>query len=275
MGTENFDHELNDLCRALKLPSVARDALRLSAQAVRQGQEPIDYLRDLLLTEVEERRERRAARRVKEAGFPLVKTLSSFDFELNPSLSPSKIRALCQGSYIAAAEPVIFIGEPGTGKTHLATAFGYEAAQQGLRVRYTTAAALATRLVEARDARELGSVVRRFAKVDVLILDEWGYLPLARSDAELLFQVLGERQEQRPIVVTTNLPFSEWTSMFPDPRLCRALVDRMTHKAHIIETGKRSIRLEQSLKRKTKGQRSMVSQGEAERKEESTTKERR
>jgi len=141
------------------------------------------------------------------------------------------------------------MGSPGTGKTHLASALGEAATRQGRRVKFTTAAGLVTELVEARDAQELGRVVRRYSKVSLLILDELAYLPLARSDAELLFRVLGERTERLPVIITTNLPFSEWTTMFPDPRLCRAILDRLTHLAHIIETGKKSIRLEEALAR--------------------------
>ena len=153
------------------------------------------------------------------------------------------------GTYIREAEPVIFIGEPGTGKTHLASALGYAAAQQGLRVRFVTSGRLVTELVEAQDAKELGRIIARYSRLDVLILDELAYLPLAQTDAELLFRVLSERQELRPIIVTTNLPFSEWTTMFPDQRLCRAIVDRLTHRAHIIETGTKSMRLQETLSR--------------------------
>lgn len=178
-----------------------------------------------------------------------MKTLEGFDFRRNADLPQALIRQLAHGGYIDAAEPVVLYGDPGTGKTHLATALGVAAARQGRSVRFTTAAALATELTEARDARELARVVGRYSRVELLIIDELGYLPLSVSDAELLFRVLGERQERPPIVVTTNLPFSEWTSMFPDPRLCRAVVDRLTHRAHIIDTGPNSVRLSDTLAR--------------------------
>ena len=153
------------------------------------------------------------------------------------------------GTYITRAEPILFLGEPGTGKTHLATALGVAAAKDGRSVRFTTAGRLVTELVEAKDAHQLGRIAGRLARVDVLIIDEFGYLPFSRNDAELLFQVLSERQEQKPLILTTNLPFGEWTSIFSDPRLCRAVVDRITHKAHIIETGGKSIRLEEAIAR--------------------------
>ncbi len=182
----------------------------------------------------------------------MLKTLDGFDFSRAPHLPETQLRQLANGEYIDKAEPILFLGEPGTGKTHLATALGMAAAAAGRRVRFNTAAGLVTELVEARDARELGRVIRRYSRVDLLIIDELAYLPLSRSDAELLFRVLGERHELRPLVVTTNLPFSEWTNMFPDPRLCRAIVDRITHRAHIIDTGTSSIRLQETLARTQK-----------------------
>lgn len=238
---------LAPLCRELKLPSVGRDAERRATEGARQGVDPLVYLVELLEAEHEERWHRRAARRTKEANFPLVKTLEGFDFKRAPQLPESRIRRLFDGEYIAKAEPILLMGEPGTGKTHLACALGESAARWGLGVKFVTAASLVTELVEARDSLELSRTVARYGRVEVLIIDELAYVPLSKSDAELLFRVLGERNERRPIIVTTNLPFSEWTSMFPDPRLCRALVDRLTHRAHIIETGTQSLRLTETL----------------------------
>jgi DNA replication protein DnaC len=244
-----LDMRLSELCRRLKLPTVCKEARIRADEAARQGVQPFEYLVELLQAELDVRDERRAQRRVKEACFPLVKSLEGFDFRRSPDLPEALIRQLAGGGYIDAAEPVVLYGDPGTGKTHLATALGVAAAHQGRSVRFTTAAALATELTEAKDARELARVVGRYSRVELLIIDELGYLPLSVSDAELLFRVLGERQERRPILVTTNLPFSEWTSMFPDPRLCRAVVDRLTHRAHIIDTGLNSIRLSETLAR--------------------------
>ena len=252
MEAEYLEIRIVELCRALKLPAVGRDATRLAREAVRQSVNPLAYVVDLLETELEERRTRRAQRRVKEANFPVAKTLEGFDFKRASHLPESLLRNLAEGSYIEKAEPILFLGEPGTGKTHLATALGFAAAQQGRKVRFTTAASLVTELIEAKDSRQLTSIVNRHARVDVLILDELAYLPLSRSDAELLFRVLGERQERRPIIVTTNLPFSEWTTMFPDPRLCKAVVDRLTYRAHIIETGMESDRLSQTIQRQNR-----------------------
>lgn len=251
MATRTY---IQDLCHQLRMPAMARDAERRATEAVRQETAPLDYLIGLLETEIEERNDRRVDRLVKEAGFPIVKTLEGFDFTKAPHLPEGRIRELATCAYLAKAEPILFLGDPGTGKTHLATALGVEAARQGHLVRFTTAGRLVTELTEARDARELGRVVARYERTDLLVLDELAYLPLSAIDAELLFRVLGERHERRSIIVTTNLPFAEWTTVFPDPRLCRAVVDRLTHRANIIDTGKKSIRytdtLEQTTRRK-------------------------
>ena len=244
---------LTDLCRGLKLPTVAREAAVLAEQAARRGLGHEEYLLQLLAAEHEERRLRRAARRTKEAGFPRVKTFEGFDFRRNPSLPEARLRKLSEGAYIDRAECVLLVGEPGTGKTHLATALGVAAAEQGRRVRFVTAARLVNELLEARDAAELSRVVDRYARVDLLILDELGYLPLGKVEAELLLQVLSERAECRALVLTTNLPFREWTSIFPDPRLCRAVIDRLTHRSHIFGTGQTFIRLQDALNREGAG----------------------
>lgn len=262
MGPVGNERYVVELCRKLRLPSVGREAVRLAQQAMRQGLDPLSYLIELMELELDEREQRRASRRIKEAGFPLVKTLSGFDFQRAPQLPEARLRELFNGGYLERAEPVLLLGEPGTGKTHLATALGVAAATQGRAVKFVTAAKLVNELLEARDGKELGRVVARYTRVELLIVDELGYVPLSRTDAELLFQVLGERQEKGPIVVTTNLPFGEWTSVFPDPRLCRAVVDRLTHRAHIIETGTRSVRLEESLARRAPGARSASTERE-------------
>jgi DNA replication protein DnaC len=237
------------LCQTLKLPAVAREAAALAEAAQRQQQSLLAYLQQVLELEVAERVARRAARRLKEARFPIIKTLESFDFRRAPTLPEVPLRQLSEGDYINRAETVILLGEPGTGKTHLATALGVAAAHQGRAVRFISTGQLVNELIEAKDARQFNRVVSRYARLELLIVDELGYLPLSKADAELLFQVLSERHERRALVITTNLPFTEWTSVFPDPRLCRAVLDRLTHRAHIIETGTQSVRLQEALKR--------------------------
>jgi DNA replication protein DnaC len=173
-------------------------------------------------------------------------------FNKSGGISPNQIKKLAQGDYIQEAQGIIFIGEPGTGKTHLATALGIKAAEQGITVRFITASELVNKLIEAKNQQHLSRLVKQYARYPLLILDELGYLPLTKNDAELLFQVLSIRHEKKPVIVTTNLPFSEWTSIFHDQRLCRALIDRITHRAHIIETGIRSIRFEEAMSNKKK-----------------------
>jgi len=237
------------LCNDLKLPAIRREAERLGEEALRQGLSHMEFLQQLLELETQERAERRAKRRLNEAKFPLIKTFEGFDFSKNPSLPEPLLRKLADGGYIDVAETVIFMGEPGTGKTHLATALGVSAANQGRRVRFVSLGRLANELIEAKNSQNLSRIIGRYARIDLLILDELGYLPLSAADAELVFQVLSERTERRSMIVTTNLKFNEWTSVFPDPRLCRAVIDRLTHRSHIIDTGKSSIRLEEAKAR--------------------------
>lgn len=235
------------LCKQLQLSFTAENIDTYCEQAQRQKPSYTDFLIDIFTREHESKFNQRAKRRIKEAGFPLIKTLESFNFSKTPDLPETKIRSLSEGDYIIKAEPIIFIGEPGTGKTHLATALGYCAAQQGYCVKFTTVSQLVNALVEARDSRQLSLLSKRYQSYKLIILDELGYVPLAKTDAELLFQILSQRHEKYPIIVTTNLPFSEWTSIFTDHRLCKALIDRLTHHAHIIDTGDNSIRLEQTI----------------------------
>lgn len=200
-----------------------------------------------------ERSERRERRRLLEARFPVMKRLEDFRFTDNPKVSQATIAALAECSWIDDRDSVILIGESGTGKTMLATALAVCACQQGRRVRFTTLAGLANELQEAESKRELARVVARYARTELVVLDELGYLALPEGAAELVFQVISERNERASLIVTTNLPFGEWTKVFPDPRLAKAVVDRITHRAHIIETGTESWRFRHGIQRKGKG----------------------
>lgn len=231
----------------LKLPTVRRRFRALAAEATREQQTPVAYLGALLEAEISERAERRERRRLLDARFPQIKRLDDFRFQDNPSVPQATIAALAEGSWIDDRESVILIGDSGTGKTHLATALAVCACQQGRRVRFTTLAALANELQEAESRRELARVVARYARTEVVCLDELGYLTLPDGAAELVFQVLSERHERGSLIVTTNLPFGEWTKVFPDPRLAKAVVDRLTHRAHIIDTGSESWRFHHGL----------------------------
>jgi DNA replication protein DnaC len=239
----------------LKLPTVKRRFRALAAEATRAQQTPVAYLAALLDAEHHERAERRERRRLIDARFPIVKRLEDFRFQDNPNIPQATIAALAEGSWIDDRESVIFIGESGTGKTMLATALAVCACHQGRRVRFTTLAGLANELQEADSRRELARVVGRYARTELVCLDELGYLALPEGAAELVFQVISERNERGALIVTTNLPFGEWTKVFPDPRLAKAVVDRLTHKAHIIETGSESWRFRHGLARqhKTRG----------------------
>jgi DNA replication protein DnaC len=231
----------------LKLPTVRRRHRSLAAEALREQQTPTAYLAALLEAEVAERAERRERRRLIDARFPVVKRLEDFHYEDNPSVSPAVIASLAEGGWIADRESVILIGESGTGKTMLATGLAVCACQQGRRVRFTTLAGLATELQEAESRRELARVVGRYARTELVVLDELGYLALPDGAAELVFQVISERHERGSLIVTSNLPFGEWGKVFPDPRLAKAVVDRITHRAHIIETGSESWRFRHRL----------------------------
>ena len=237
----------------LKLPTVRRRFRALAEEALREQQTPVAYLAALLEAEMSERSERREKRRLIEARFPVIKRLEDFRFADNPKVSQATIAALAEGSWIDDRESVILIGESGTGKTMLATALAVCACQQGRRVRFTTLAGLANELQEAESRRELARVIARYARTDLVALDELGYLALPEGAAELVFQVISERNERGSLIVTTNLPFGEWTKVFPDPRLAKAVVDRITHRAHIIETGTESWRFRHGLQRKQKG----------------------
>ncbi len=234
----------------LKLPTVKRRFRTLAAEATREQQTPTAYLAALLEAETAERAERRERRRLLDARFPALKPLQEFRFSDNPKIPQATIATLAEGSWITDRESVILIGDSGTGKTHLATALGICACQQGRRVRFTTLAALANELQEAESRRELARVVGRYARTELVILDELGYLALPDGAAELVFQVLSERHERGSLIVTTNLPFGEWTKVFPDARLAKAVVDRLTHRAHIIDTGTESWRFRHGLNRK-------------------------
>ena len=236
--------------RELHLPAIRTRFRGLAAEAVREQQTPLAYLAALLEAEVTERAERREKRRLLDARFPIIKRLEDFRFADNPKVPQATIAALAEGSWIDDRESVILIGESGTGKTMLATALGVCACQQGRRVRFTTLAGLATELQEADSRKELARVVGRYSRIEVQLLDELGYLALPDGAAELVFQVISERNERGSLIVTTNLPFGEWTKVFPDARLAKAVVDRITHKAHIIDTGTESWRFRHRLDRK-------------------------
>jgi len=236
-------------CKLLHLPAVAAQCTPLAEQAMRERRTHLGYLEALLQAELEEREQRLVARRLGEAHLPRLKTLDEFNFSQSPSISAQRIHELAAGGYIGRAEPIIFIGDSGTGKTHLLTALAVAACRQRHRVRFATAAALINELVEAKHQLQLGRALARWARYDLIAIDEVGYVPLAEVGAEFLFQVIAERAEKAAVIVTTNLPFSEWTQVMPNAQLCKALLDRITDRAHIIETGTESYRFRRTLEK--------------------------
>jgi DNA replication protein DnaC len=232
--------------RELHLPTVRDEAARLSEIALRERQSHLGFLAEVLAAEVDDRYDRRRTRRIAEAKFPRLKRLAEFNLDAVPSITGAQLAALATGAYIDAGDPVVLLGDSGTGKSHLLIGAGLAACEQGRRVRYITTAALVNELVEAADDRQLSRVVGRYARLDLLLLDELGYVAVDPRGAELLFQIITEREERASIAVATNLPFSEWGSVVADPRLVAAIVDRVTFNAHIIETGTASYRLRTS-----------------------------
>ena len=239
-------------CRLLRLGAMASQCAPLAEAAIRERQGHLDYLEALLSAEIEERERRAVERRLMEARLPRMKTLEEFDFSQSPKISAAQIRALAEGDYITKAEPVLFIGECGTGKTHLMTGLCVAACRQKRRVRFTTTASLVNELVEAKHQVQLRRVMARWSRYDVIAIDEVGYVPLAEIGAEFLFQVIAERAEKAVVLMTTNLPFSEWTQVIPNARLCKALLDRITDRAHIIETGTESFRFRRTVEGRRK-----------------------
>lgn len=237
-------------CKALHMPTIAAQCSRLAEQAVKQRQSYLGYLEALLSAELEERERNVVQRRIRDAHLPRLKTLEDFDFSQSPKVPPTQIHELAQGGYLDRAEPVIFIGDSGTGKTHLLTGLCVAACRQKRRVRFATAAALVNELVEAKQQLQLRRVLSRWERYQLIAIDEVGYVPMADVGAEFLFQVIAERAEKAAVILTTNLPFSEWTQVIPNARLCKALLDRITDRAHIIETGTESYRFRRTMERR-------------------------
>ena len=235
--------------KALKLPTFLREHDKLARQCAAEGVAHTGYLLRLAELELLERERRTVERRIRQARFPGVKSLDGFDFAAIPSLNKMLVLELARGEYVERRENVIALGPSGTGKTHVALGLGLAACQKGLSVGFVTAAALVHELLEAREERRLLRLQKQLAGYRLLIVDELGYVPLSPSGAELLFEVFSRRYERGSVVVTSDLPFDEWTSVFGSERLTGALLDRLTHHVHILEMNGESYRLKTSRRR--------------------------
>jgi DNA replication protein DnaC len=244
--------ELQANLKALNLSCMAHNLDGSLRQAKESGIGYDEFLLELTVAELQARAQNSLNRRIREAKFPLLKSIESFDLSAVPELDIRLFRELAEGGYIREHRNVIFLGRSGAGKTHMATALGIEACKNKFRTRFVSCYGLVNELIEARQEKALQRLIQRYIRYDLLILDELGYIPFSKEGSELLFQVLAERHEKGSVMITTNLGFADWTKVFGDPVMTAALLDRLTHKAHIISCNWDSYRLKQSLKEKGK-----------------------
>lgn len=236
----------------LKLSTIIKNLEHIHRQALENKLDYNEFLLNLTQVEVQVRKDNGRKKRIRDASFPLHKPLDTFEFDAAPDLDPRFINDLAGGSYLKENRNIVLLGKSGTGKTHLATALGIEACDQGVRTKFITGCGLINELTEARDEKRLGTIIKRYFNYGLLIIDELGYVPFSKSGAELLFQVLAERHERKPIIITTNKGFGDWTQIFGDPSLTAALLDRVTHRAHVINCSWESYRLTETLKTQRK-----------------------
>ncbi|MFP5511309.1 MAG: IS21-like element helper ATPase IstB [Alphaproteobacteria bacterium] len=240
---------LNHRLKSLRLPTVLREYGKLARQAATEGLDHVQFLARLIELEMIDRERRMIERRIKAAKFPAVKSLDSFEFKAIPALNKMQVLELARCEWIERRENVIALGPSGTGKTHVALGLGLSACQKGLSVGFVTAAALVHDLMEARDERRLLRLQKQMAGYKLLIIDELGFVPLSKTGAELLFELISQRYERGSTLITSNLPFDEWTETFGSERLTGALLDRLTHHVNILEMNGESYRLGQSKAR--------------------------
>ena len=236
--------------KALKLPTFLREHQKLARQCAAEGMDHVRYLARLVELELIDRERRMVERCIKAAKFPTVKSLDSFDFSAIPKLNRMQVLELARCEWIDRCENVIALGPSGTGKTHVALGLGLAACQKGLSVGFTTAASLVSEMMEARDERRLLRFQKQMAGYKLLIIDELGFVPLSKTGAELLFELISQRYERGATLITSNLPFDEWTETFGSERLTGALLDRLTHHVSILEMNGESYRLANSTARK-------------------------
>ena len=238
--------------KQLRLPTMKAEFEQLAREAAQSNQTFEQYLLRLTELEVSARASNTLNQRIKQAQFPVHKDLDTYDFSALPSLSKQKVLELARGDWITQHSNVCLIGQPGTGKTHLSIALGLAACREGRRTKFFTAASLVNQLEEAQKKFGLDQFLKRLDKIDLLIVDELGYLSFSRSGAELLFQVFADRYERRSLLITSNLSFSDWDQIFQGERMTAALLDRLTHHCHIFEMNGESFRFKESMKEKKK-----------------------
>jgi len=236
--------------KALRLPTFLGEYEKQARECAAAGVDHARYLLRLAELELIERERRLVDRRIRAAKFPAVKSLDTFDFLGLPTLNKMLVLELARSEYVIRNENVIALGPSGTGKTHVGLGLGLAACQKGFSVFFTTTATLVNRLMEARDSRQLSRLQAQLASAKLLVIDELGYVPLSPTGAELLFEVFSQRYERGATIVTSNLPFVEWTSVLGSERLTGALLDRLTHHVHILEMNGESYRLKQARDRR-------------------------
>lgn len=237
--------------KALKLPTMHDECEKIARRCAADNADHLAFLLQLCELELIERERRAADRRLKAAKFPTIKTLETFDFRAQPSVNKPLVTELVRCGYLDRRENVLLVGNTGTGKTHLATALGVESCGRGRRVRFHKVIELVTQLIEAREQRQLSRMKAQLAKLDLLILDELGYVPASKVGAELLFDVISTAYERTSLIVTTNLPFENWTEVLGSERLTGATLDRLTHRCHIIECNGQSYRLNDAKRKRS------------------------
>ena len=235
--------------KKLKLPTMLKEYAGIAAVCRKDRSDFPVYLLRLAEREILDREKRATERRIKEANFPVIKTIDTYEFSAQPSINEALVRELLRGEYLDKRENVLFIGNPGTGKTHLVCALAFSACAQGKNVRFHTATDLVTQLVECREEKKLQRRHKQLQRLHLLVIDELGYVPFSKAGAELLFEVISQAYEHHSLMVTTNLAFEEWTEIFGSERLTGALLDRLTHRCHILEANGESYRLRQARKR--------------------------
>ena len=240
---------LKHYLKKLKLPTILREYEAMAVVCMKERCDYSTFLLRIVERESLDRQKRAAERRVKSARFPVIKTLDTFDFTLQPSINEKLVRELMTGEYLDRKENILLVGNSGTGKTHLVSSLGFASCMQGRKVRFFTVKTLVTHLLEMTEQRQLERTFRQLERQDLLILDEFGYVPFSKTAAELLFEVVSRAYERQSLMVTTNLPFESWTEVLGCERLTGALLDRLTHRVHIMEANGPSYRLRESKRR--------------------------